>query len=123
MRRFLRESEGIFFLGYVQGEGQTQATLFPVSWGMFQMPLERHRARRYSFHASIDRPAKSYCLRTRTMGENEIYRPRRLEVSTMRLVRKPRSWGIRIFAQLDLVGDRMKNRHTISVILIGFFIP
>jgi len=24
------------------------------SWGMFQMQLERHRARRYSFHASIE---------------------------------------------------------------------
>jgi hypothetical protein len=33
MRRFPRESERIFFMGYVQGEGQTQATLFPVSWG------------------------------------------------------------------------------------------
>src|SRR5216684_3023297 len=31
MRRCLRESEGIFFMGYVQGEGRTQATLFPVT--------------------------------------------------------------------------------------------
>src|SRR5260370_1189562 len=31
MRRCLRESEGIFFMGYVQGEGRTQATLFPVA--------------------------------------------------------------------------------------------
>src|SRR6266446_4264282 len=31
MRRCPRESEGIFFMGYVQGEGRTQATLFPVT--------------------------------------------------------------------------------------------
>src|SRR6202035_1602443 len=31
MRRCLRESEGIFFMSYVQGEGRTQATLFPVT--------------------------------------------------------------------------------------------
>src|SRR6266851_2488923 len=31
MRRCLRESEGIFFMGYVQGEGRTQASLFPVT--------------------------------------------------------------------------------------------
>src|SRR2546427_4285454 len=31
MRRCLRESEGIFFMGYVQGEGRTQAALFPVT--------------------------------------------------------------------------------------------
>jgi hypothetical protein len=31
MRRCHRESEGIFFMGYVQGEGRTQATLFPVT--------------------------------------------------------------------------------------------
>src|SRR5260370_245014 len=31
MRRCLRESEGIFFMGYVQGEGRSQATLFPVT--------------------------------------------------------------------------------------------
>jgi transposase len=31
MRRCLRESEGIFFMGYVQGEGRTQATLFPLT--------------------------------------------------------------------------------------------
>src|SRR5712672_673791 len=31
MIRCLRESECIFFMGYVQGEGRTQATLFPVT--------------------------------------------------------------------------------------------
>src|SRR5260370_37506464 len=31
MRRCLREREGIFFMGYVQGEGRAQATLFPVT--------------------------------------------------------------------------------------------
>src|ERR1700674_82895 len=31
MRRCPRESEGIFFMSYVQGEGRTQATLFPVT--------------------------------------------------------------------------------------------
>jgi transposase len=31
MRRCPRESEGIFFMGYVQGEGRTQAILFPVT--------------------------------------------------------------------------------------------
>src|SRR5258708_36588437 len=31
MRRCLRESEGISFMGYVQGESRTQATLFPVT--------------------------------------------------------------------------------------------
>src|SRR6267154_1474381 len=31
MRRCPRESEGIFFMGYVQGEGRTQATHFPVT--------------------------------------------------------------------------------------------
>ena len=29
MRRFARESEGIFFMGYVQGEGQTQFFIEP----------------------------------------------------------------------------------------------
>src|ERR1019366_2402269 len=31
MRRCPRESEGIFFMGYVQGEGRMQGTLFPVT--------------------------------------------------------------------------------------------
>src|ERR1700674_5007243 len=31
MRRCPRESEGIFFMSYVQGEGRTPATLFPVT--------------------------------------------------------------------------------------------
>src|SRR5215831_233443 len=31
MRRCPRESEGIYFMGYVQGEGRSQATLFPVT--------------------------------------------------------------------------------------------
>src|SRR5260370_42657006 len=31
MRRGLRGSDGIFFVGHVQGEGRSQATLFPVT--------------------------------------------------------------------------------------------
>jgi hypothetical protein len=31
MRRCPRESEGVFFMSYVQGEGRTQGSLFPLT--------------------------------------------------------------------------------------------